>query len=419
MRIQNLRTQSGEHSGGRRVLADVSWEDCDRPARTIYFETSDEFAADLKPSPHAFLTAAIVPAMHQGEKRVLIEGPVCPRLLEGLRCAMSFLKNALYSEDHPIPTVEPIGQHLPAADPGRKPQRSAAFFSGGIDSMALLRRNRLNFALDHPASVSDCIFIHGFDIGGLEREGPRMHIFEGALDHFRDFAQHARVQLIPVYSNIKYLDDDWGFWAYQFFGAALASVAHGLGSRWREVNIASTGRRQLDLEGWGSHPMLDPCYGSADLAIRHQDAGVTRLEKVALLADWPEALDNLRVCLNVKLKKGELNCGQCEKCLRTMIALVAVGVKEMPRSFPAREITPEVVDCVQIRSTSVQEFFVDLVPGLERAGRSDLARAVRRRLEEWDTWRAWTEKRGWKGAIRRWDERYLGGAMTKVVRRIR
>ena len=48
MRIESLRQQICE--GTARVEATVTWEDSDRPTRTIYFETSREFADGLAQS---------------------------------------------------------------------------------------------------------------------------------------------------------------------------------------------------------------------------------------------------------------------------------------------------------------------------------------------------------------------------------
>jgi hypothetical protein len=43
------------------------------------------------------------------------------------------------------------------------------------------------------------------------------------------------------------------------------------------------------------------------------------------------ALQNLRVCW--KNRKGTLNCGRCEKCIRTMIGLHTVGVFNISKLF--------------------------------------------------------------------------------------
>ena len=58
----------------------------------------------------------------------------------------------------------------------------------------------------------------------------------------------------------------------------------------------------------------------------HDGARHARFQKVRELASWPTALAALRVCPGNP--GNELNCGVCEKCLRTRLELLAAGVEE-------------------------------------------------------------------------------------------
>src|SRR2546430_10182606 len=83
MRIENLRTD--QFSDRRRVVVDVSWEDCGRTTQEVYFETIAPFAEDLAPSVDAFLLASMPIATWLGERRILVQGSVCPRPRDGLQ----------------------------------------------------------------------------------------------------------------------------------------------------------------------------------------------------------------------------------------------------------------------------------------------------------------------------------------------
>ncbi len=160
MLIENLRSEN--HGDTTRVSADVTWESCDRPCTELYFETVAEFAKDLVPNPNAFLIAAALPAMRHGEKRIAIQGAICPSVRNGLNTAIQIL-GAWYGAPRNQVVVEPTQGFIPSPHNDRR--RVGFFFSGGVDSMATLRANRLDFPLDHPASIKDGIFVHGFDIG--------------------------------------------------------------------------------------------------------------------------------------------------------------------------------------------------------------------------------------------------------------
>ena len=70
MRISNFNVMPSEKRV--RVAATVTWEDCDQPTREVFIETEKEFGPDISCNPHAFLVGCIIPAMHFGEKRILL-----------------------------------------------------------------------------------------------------------------------------------------------------------------------------------------------------------------------------------------------------------------------------------------------------------------------------------------------------------
>ncbi|MGQ0613644.1 MAG: hypothetical protein ACT4PV_07910 [Planctomycetaceae bacterium] len=150
MRIVDLRREQAE--GGARVLATVVWEEADRPPLDLFFQTEPPDDAALRPREAAFLTAAIWPAYNAGERRIAIEGTVCPRLRDGLGTALRLLAR-WYPPPRPLPSLEPTGGFEPSHPAPER--RTAMFLSGGFDSLALLRCNRATY----PAGI--CLPGHG------------------------------------------------------------------------------------------------------------------------------------------------------------------------------------------------------------------------------------------------------------------
>lgn len=154
MKVMNLATSA---TGDQvRAHATVTWEDCDRPERIIYFGTDPSVADDLSPNPNAFLLATILFALRHGERRVLVEGQICPQLRNGLVTAMQQLKQWYgppYDRFVAVEATKGFAPALPNSD-----GRTASFMSGGVDALTRLRRNRLDFPLEHPASIRDCFF---------------------------------------------------------------------------------------------------------------------------------------------------------------------------------------------------------------------------------------------------------------------
>ncbi|MBE9167393.1 hypothetical protein IQ238_07585 [Pleurocapsales cyanobacterium LEGE 06147] len=153
MKIENLRTEN--HSNRTRVVATVIWEDCDRSNQDLYFETTTEFAGDISCNPNAFLTACVLPAMRYGERRIAIDAPICPELKDGITTVVHYLAQWYGGKRQLIP-IEALLQSRVSSVP--KP-RAGCLFSGGIDSLAMVRNNRLNFPSEHPRSFKDGILV--------------------------------------------------------------------------------------------------------------------------------------------------------------------------------------------------------------------------------------------------------------------
>ena len=185
-----------------RVEATVVWEDCDRPRRDVFFETAGEFADGLSCNPNAFLLATFIAAMRHGEKRVRVEGTICPQLRNGLHTAALQLRT-WYGRDGLGPcAIEPTEGIAPAP---LRPPRVGSFMSGGVDAMTTLRRNRLDFPLDHPGSIRDGILVHGLDLGGyVDKQNKKDH-FNWVAKTLGAFADQADFTLLPVYTNVRHV----------------------------------------------------------------------------------------------------------------------------------------------------------------------------------------------------------------------
>lgn len=408
MKIENLRT---EKKGNRpRVAASITWEDCDRPALDMYFETEEAFEEGLTCDPHAFLVGCVLPAMHHGEKRVRIDADICPELRENLNTAMHWIRHWYYGPDRELVTIEAgIRRGLPHE---RTTGRTGFFFSGGIDCLAALRANRLNYPKEHPGYIRDGLLIYGQNI----ESDSRPETFAKACAEFAELVAESGIVLVPVYSNIRLLDDSKEMFSINH-GAILGAVAHAFSRRLTSVCVSASDSipglrfvRSPIVKPHGSHPLLDPCFGSSDMRIRHDGITMTRLDKTRLIAEWDTALRNIKVC---GPNWPGRNCGQCEKCIRTMLELLAVGVLDRSKAFPAGAITEELVARVHIKKSAfgytIDDDYLELIEPLKRVGRPDLAHAVGQVVR-----RAGQKKRGLATKLRELDRKYLAGTLAKT-----
>ncbi len=357
-----------------RAVATVHFEEGRRPAKEIFFETEASFADALAANPHAFAVGCLVPALYFSERRLAFDEAICPTLKEGLETVMAIMKHWSGGAFKPLTIEAPLLTTSRYSEPARY---AAFFLSGGMDSLAGLKCIMDTYARSHPGYPHDALLLHGFDIGGVIAYGAKPHVFERARSAMAPVAADAGLTLLPLTTNIRHLCDDRDLWLNYFFGAVLAAAAHALAPRINLAWVASS-YDIPNLPPCGSHPLLDPAYGSHDLAIRHRDIGLSRMDKLKIIAGWDVAFQNFRVCLaNVADK---LNCGRCEKCVRTMLGLEALGLLDKTRAFEEDTVDPAWLDAFSITIRMREPFYVDLLEPLRRCGRVDLARKIERKL---------------------------------------
>ncbi|MFO7715016.1 hypothetical protein [Desulfosarcina sp.] len=374
MKLSNLHVK--KNHGLIRAVAAVRFEDCDQPAQEIFIETETEYAEGIFANPHAFAVGCIIPALWFGERRLALDEPVCPRLKEGLETVMALMHHWTGGTFQPLAIDAPLTQ---TALQTSKKRHAAIFLSGGMDSLAALKRIKDSYAPTHPGYPKDALLVHGFDIGGVIERGAKYPVFERARAAMTPVAEDTGLTLIPIYTNIRHLCDNRDLWLNQFFGAVLAAAVHAFSPR---INLAwlASSYDIPHLHPCGSHPLLDPEYGSTDLQIRHRDVGLSRMEKLKIVAGWDVAFQNFRVCLANLPDK--LNCGRCEKCVRTMLELEALDLLHKTRAFEADKVDPAWLDAFSITIRVREPFYKELIEPLRRRGRQDLAEKIERKLTD-------------------------------------
>ena len=401
MRIENINLVRAGNKA--RLSARLTWEDCGRPPQEIYFEVEEPFCDGLVHTPHAFLVPAVIPAMRHGEKRILVEEPICPELWDGLEVVMAWIHQWGGTSRIPVRIEARAQTSVPAP---RTPVRAGCMFTGGIDSMATLRRNRLRFPGEHPWSIRDGIIVFGLEVD-------RLPAFHQVLHTLSPVANGAHLELLPVYTNVRTLDLDWQFWEFEWEGSVYSGVAHALSGRLTVISIGAT-YDVPNMSQLGSHPLLDHNYSSSTLRVRHDGLTQSRFEKTKLLTGWQAGLDHLRVCNTVdQYRPDTINCGRCEKCVRTMLALAALGALERTKSFPGKSLDADLVrEVCKIYSPYLESCYRELLAPLTEVGRPDLAASIRQALA-----RARRET-GLIGRLRKFDRDHLNGGLASLKRTV-
>ncbi|MEM7758821.1 MAG: hypothetical protein AAF298_11950, partial [Cyanobacteria bacterium P01_A01_bin.40] len=349
-------------------------------------------------------------AMRYGEKRIAIDAPISPEVKDGLINAMKCLIDWHGGERQVIEIEAPMQTEV--LFPNKYP-RAGALFSGGIDALAMVRDNHLNFASDHPRRIQDGILVYGV----LEGENEQDPSFQNVVNAVTAMAEDAGLNLIQLYTNayahFRDLDADFSFWRFEYHGSFLAAIAHAFAPRLSVVSIAST-YDFANLEPWGSHPLLDPLYSTTSLQVRHENAALSRLEKTKLVGEWDVALKQLRVCNEkASYQAGNYNCGNCEKCVRTMTAFLALGMLEQIDTFRETNVSKEkLVDTCYLSDSYEVNCYRELIEPLEKIGRHDLVEGIEQIIDRY-------YERDLKGMIKRLDRTLFDGNLLSLGKKLK
>ena len=351
MRIQNIRSQNNDKHCELHALVklDTHWVWGDEPFPLWLRYPAACLPALSAENGDAFVAAFLPIAMALGEN-LEIEARVSPRLLNSIPLIQEIYRT--WDPRLAKSTVH-VERRLPKELP-RNRQNVGLFFSLGVDSSYALLKNFHEAAPE--TAISQLITVEGFDVYLWETGR-----FSRMLSSVNEVARHFGKSVLTVTTNLRELTDRVIDWVDLYHGPALAAVVLSLGGLLRRVHI-SAGQTYSRLFKSGSHPLLDPLWSTEDTEFIHDGLEATRLAKLRRIATAPILLEHLRVCA-ADDTSGVFNCGRCEKCIRTMLGLEAIGALEQCPTLPM-EIGADRVRNLVIKNPAVQEFMAEILSEL-------------------------------------------------------
>lgn len=370
MLIEDIHVDDGR--AVTHFVATLRWENTPRTPFEVVYTVLNSDADRASPNPDAFRIPAAIVALRDGESRLAGGGAICPILRDGLLTSLQWLVRWRPELSPPALDI-PTGCGHPTAGEGGL---AAALLSGGVDSLALLMGNHADHPVSDPLRISIGLVVTGIQKHRWKEAVDVQDRLNKAKEDLGPIAERTGIDLIAVDTNLRVLRGDSTFWKYEYQGAVLAGVGHLFATTISHLDIASTWQVS-DIENWGSHPLIDPGFSSHSLRVWHQLAHMGRLEKTRVVARSPEVLGQLSVCNDPAA--GNSNCGRCEKCIRTMLALEALEI-DPTALFGRGGVEPEDLERLRIHERGLEGEYAELIDPLIDAGRPDLARIVMRRI---------------------------------------
>jgi len=275
------------------------------------------FPSSSQPSDDAdpFVVALLLFAMQSGED-IEVRSSLSRKIYEGLQQYQRVFHSWFPDRFQLIEIhCSQLRDDVPLVGTGK-----GAAFSGGVDSFYTFLSLR--------KELTHTIFMAGFDMPAnlVESIGE-------LIGSFSTMMQESGIEFIAGSTNIRMFVNavDWT----NAHGPALIATALFFKHRLSDFYIPSS-YKEGAYPNWGTHPDLDPLLSSESMNIVHHGSHVNRVQKLKLVAQAPMSYDRLRVCWIQDI--GLRNCGRCEKCVRTQIALDIVGALSKYKTFDKRTL---------------------------------------------------------------------------------
>ena len=342
-----------------RISAEVEYATSQLPRETYWFDFPAEYRDQLSLSGSPWLTLLLPLACQLGEE-LHLASPVDATLLEGA-CENMRVWARWHKDMQPISIIASL-EPLPEIVQRR---RVGTFFSGGADSFFTLLQHE-----DPPnpmPRVDDLVTIWGFDIPidrPEEVEHARASIAEVARIYGKGF--------IDIWTNLRLTQSENVSWGERLHGPAMIAVAQFLESRFSRVLIPSS-YSYSNLSPWGSHIVTDQNFSTSATRFTYDGGGFTRNQKIAAIRHHAPALAYLRVCW---IGATARNCMKCGKCVRTMLALEAFGVRSQCSAFDYDAFSLDFLRSYKLDEEYEYDTFADIYAQIDKDAQRPLAEAL-------------------------------------------
>lgn len=304
---------------------------------TLWFR----FPADSDPIADAdpFVVALLLLGM-QLKENIEVRGTVSRKLVLGLaeyqrrfhswypdRFHIIRISPASFRDDENLETASGVG----------------VAFSGGVDSFYSFLQLRQN--------ITHALFMAGFDMPLNLVESIR-----SLTSSFETMMSERDVRFIHGNTNVRGFVNtvDWT----NAHGTALAASALFFKHIFGNFIIPSS-YTEGSYPKWGTHPDLDPLLSTEGLQFSHHGANADRVTKLQVISKCPDSFHRLRVCWIQDL--GLKNCGECEKCVRTMIALSIIDALPSYATFTPGALTGRKIRALSMRTYQARLFARELM----------------------------------------------------------
>lgn len=320
MKISNLRIERRDGFSYLTVNMDVKYT----TANKLWFSVPSEYEDWLTDDVYdAFLVAALYPAMYYNEP-IIIEGKVSHKLY--YNCTR-YVKSIIGFFRDGMTDVEINVQGYKIAE--KKYHHVGTGFSAGIDSFATFYEH-YEKEKDPEYKIDSLFFFNVGSHGGGGDKARRK--FLERFNYLKSFPDEKGLPYVPMDSNLfDFYQKYWEFDAGQFcrcagilvFQKAIDKYFLSSDYSYKETMFFHFDRATTSFSEL-AETFTNPLLSTEGCEIITDGGQYLRTKKTLLLKDYEPAHRYLNVCVGTQETAD--NCGHCQKCLRTLVALDTLGI---------------------------------------------------------------------------------------------
>lgn len=250
-------------------------------------------------------------------------------------------------------------------------KKKAMLFSGGVDAYATYFRH------NEESNPLELITINGADIPleDIDQWSSVVYLNETEILLKKNYKHYINTNLRDFYTyNTGLLLEDLSWWGRIQHGLALTGVTAPIAyiNGFTNLFIGSTHTKNIEIP-WGSSPYTDNLIQWGGMKVVHDAYELERLDKIELIISSLLKFNKkliLRVCYS-ELNKG-VNCSKCEKCVRTMFAIILFNGNPNDYGFETDSHIYESILSILNKSFHTKGIYYHWIQLIKRANETDV-----------------------------------------------
>lgn len=369
MKLESIAITPGSFlPDSHRLTARVSFDRHDWGDEELWFEVPSHLREELSDTGNPWLLCLLPLAMSAGED-LDIPLPIDAVLFRNTEELVRILR-CWFPHLHPVSIrVRDIASRNP------RPERQACFFTGGVDSFFTILHHDDSLAertLPGERPLDDLLYVVGLDVLLGYRE-----VFQQRIETLTKASTDLGRNFIVMATNLRETRLETLDYSSLWHGTALGAAGLVLEKRFGTILISSSQDYRNPVP-WGSHMCLDPLFSTDATRFVHYGSGYSRYEKTERVARSSTILGQLLLCWQ---HGSRVNCGRCEKCFRTLLALDILGKLDQATLFDLRHYSVQRARRLKMADIRSAFYLEEIRQAALEHGRRDIVDAMTDCLE--------------------------------------